>query len=313
MSSLLSIGQKLKGKTNTYTVSKQLYEFVFLAQDSKEQNVIVKSIRGHWRLQNEADVLKRFQSRAPSLRPLIDEIVDPIDPPTIVLKHLDDDLMTETYKKILTNPELKFVARRVLEALQVLHEDGYIHTDVKPDNILVNHGNGNERFSEAQLADLGGTVSVHSKWANEGHIVGTSSWRSPEVLLGMPWGTSSDIWSFGCSILMLIYGDHYPFNPRNGGAEVDDDEYDFGVLMKHHQYLGPFPISFGEIADEGTQNAIVLAMKAVPLEKMKPLPMITQKEIPKVDNIFLQKILKLDPRDRPTAKQILEDEWWETD
>lgn len=112
---------------------------------------------------------------------------------------------------------------------------------------------------------------------------------------------------------MLIYGDYYPFNPRNGGAEVNDDEYDFGVLMKHHQYLGPFPISFGEIADEGTQNAIVLAMKAVPPEEMKPLPMITQKEIPKVDNIFLQKILKLDPRDRPTAKQILEDDWWETD
>ncbi|KAF7953383.1 uncharacterized protein EAE97_000782 [Botrytis byssoidea] len=264
MSSLLSIGQKLKGRTNTYTVSKKLYEFVFLAQDSTKQNVIVKSIRGHWRLQNEADVLKRFQSRAPSLRPLIDEIVDPIDPPTIVLKHLDDDLMTETYKKRLTKPELKFVARRVLEALQVLHEDGYVHTDVKPDDILINHGNGNERFSEAQLADLG------------------------EVLLGMPWGTSSDIWSFGCSILMLIYGDHYPFNPRNGGAEVDDDEYDFG-------------------------NAIVLAMKAVPPEKMKPLPMITQKEIPKVDNIFLQKVLKLNPRDRPTAKQILDDEWWETE
>ncbi|TEY59346.1 hypothetical protein BOTCAL_0195g00150 [Botryotinia calthae] len=306
MSSLLNIGQKLKGKTNTYTVSKQLYEFVFLAQDSNEQNIIVKSIRGHWRLQNEADFLKRFQSRTPSLRPLIDEIIDPIDPPTIVLKHLDDDLMTETYKKRLTKPELKFVARRVLEALQVLHEDGYVHTDVTPHNILVNHGNGNERFSEAQLADLGGT-------AKEGHTVGTSSWRSPEVLLGMSWGTSSDIWSFGCSILMLIYGDHYPFNPRNGGAEFDDDEYDFRVLMKHHQYLGPFPISFGEIADEGTQDAIVLAMNSVPPEKLKPLPMITQKEIPKVDNVFLQKILKLDPRDRPTAKQILEDEWWETD
>ncbi|KAF7955674.1 hypothetical protein EAE96_004600 [Botrytis aclada] len=277
MSSLLSIGQKLKGKNNTYTVSKQLYEFIFLAQNSKEQNIVVKSIRGHWRLQNEADVLKRFQSRTPFLRPLIDEIVDPNDPPTIVLKHLDEDLMTETYRKRLAKPELQFVARRVLEALQVLHKDGFVHTDVKPDNILVNRGNAHQRFSEVQLADLGGTVSVHSKWAKEGRIVGTSSWRSPEVLLGMPWGTSSDIWSFGCS------------------------------------YLGPFPISFGEIADEGTQNAIVLAMKAVPREKMKPLRMITQKEIPKVDNVFLQKILKLDPRDRPTAEQILEDEWWEID
>ncbi|KAJ8069391.1 hypothetical protein OCU04_003045 [Sclerotinia nivalis] len=310
MSPLLNIGQVLNGKTNTYTISKQLYEFVFLTHDSRAQNVIIKSIRGHWRLKNEADILKCFQAKTSSLRPLIDEIVEPADPPTIVLKYLDNDLLSESYKKKLTRSELKFIARRVLQALQVLHDDGYVHTDVKPDNILVK---GNERFSEAQLADFGGTVPVDSKWAKEGHIAGTAKWRSPEVLLGMPWGTSSDIWSFGCSILMLIYCDHYPFNPKNGGVKVDDDEYDFGVLMKHHQYLGPFPLSFCEISDEPTQNAVVLAMTLVPSEKMKPLPWITQREIMKVDNVFLQKILKLDHRDRPTVKQILEDEWWDVD
>ncbi|KAF7909436.1 uncharacterized protein EAF01_003154 [Botrytis porri] len=146
--------------------------------------------------------------------------------------------------------------------------------DVKPNNILVNHDT-QERFSEVQLADLGGTVSVDSKWAMDGHIVGTSCWRSLEVLLGMRWDTSADIWSFGCSILHLIYGNHYPFNQLNYGVTLDDDEYDFGVLQKHHQYLGPFPISFAEIADEGTQNAIVLAMKSVPRERMKPFSRIT--------------------------------------
>ncbi|TGO46288.1 hypothetical protein BCON_0333g00010 [Botryotinia convoluta] len=260
MSSLLRIGQILKGKTNIYIITKQLHEYIFLAQ------------------------------------------------------YLDDDLMTETYKKTLTRCELKFVARRALKALMVLHDDGFVHTesDVKPNNILVNHGN-NQRFSEIQLADLGGTVSVDSKWAMKGHIVGTACWRSPEVLLGMRWGTSTDIWSFGCSILMLIYGNHYPFNPLNYGVKLDDDEYDFGVLQKHHQYLGPFPVSFADIADEGTQNAIVLAMKSVPREKMKTFSEITQKEIAKVDNDFLHKILRLDPRERLTAKEILEDEWWELD
>lgn len=29
-----------------------------------------------------------------------------------------------------------------------------------------------------------------------------------------------------------------------------------------------------------------------------------------MDNVFIQKIMKLDWRDRPTAKELLEDEWW---
>ncbi|KAF5877263.1 putative mitogen-activated protein kinase sty1 protein, partial [Botrytis fragariae] len=273
--------------------------------NSQNQNFIVKSVHAHWRLQNEADILKRFESKTSFLRPTIDEIVIPSDPQSIVLRYLDDDIMTETYKKKLSRCELKFVARRVLEALKVLHDEGFIHTVVKLDNMLVNHGN-RQRFSEVQLADLGGTVSVDSKWAVEGHIVRTAYWRSPKVLLGMRWGTSADVWSFGCSILMLIYGNYYPFNPLNYGVTLDDDEYDFGVLQKHHQYLGSFPISFAEIADEGTQNAIVLAMKSVPREKMKPFSRITQKEIAKVDNDFLQKILRFNPRERLTAGGGLE-------
>jgi hypothetical protein len=51
---------------------------------------VIKSVR-HFRLENERDVLKHFQTRTPSLCPLIDEIEDPPVPPALVLKHLDDD------------------------------------------------------------------------------------------------------------------------------------------------------------------------------------------------------------------------------
>jgi serine/threonine protein kinase len=68
------------------------------------------------------------------------------------------------------------------------------------DNILVNHGNGETRFSDIQLADLGGTVPEDSKWAKGGHTVGAPIWRSPELLLNLPWGTPTDIWSFGTMV-----------------------------------------------------------------------------------------------------------------
>jgi serine/threonine protein kinase len=73
-------------------------------------------------------MLKHYQDKTPYLRPLLDEIIEPPDPPSIVLKHLDSDLLTESNRKRLSRPEIKQVARCVLQALQVLHKDGMVHT-----------------------------------------------------------------------------------------------------------------------------------------------------------------------------------------
>ena len=89
--------------------------------------MIIKSVR-HFRLANERDVLKRFQARSPYLRPLIDEVVEPSDPPAIVLKHADDHLLNASILKRLTSLEIKYVARRILKALRILHGDGFVHT-----------------------------------------------------------------------------------------------------------------------------------------------------------------------------------------
>lgn len=146
MASLFRLGQLLKGRMGTYTVTKQLHEPIWLAayeihpfytpefrtdlcdkSNQSEQTVVIKSVR-HFRLQNELDILKRFQSRTTSLRPLIDEIEDPSDLPALVLKHLDDDLLNASASQRLTRLEIKHVAKNTLEALRVLHEDGFVHT-----------------------------------------------------------------------------------------------------------------------------------------------------------------------------------------
>jgi len=52
----------------------------------------------------------------------------PLDPSTIALKYLEDHLLNASIKKTLNRKELKYVSRCILEALKVLHEDGYVHT-----------------------------------------------------------------------------------------------------------------------------------------------------------------------------------------
>ncbi len=80
--------------------------------------------------------------------------------------------------------------------------------------------------------------------------------------------------------------------------------------MHQHQWFGPFPISFKEIADEDTQEAIIGIMSVVPPEKLKPFRSLSDREICIADKAFILKIMKLDPRDRPNVRELLQDEWF---
>jgi serine/threonine protein kinase len=109
-----------------------------LNRSQANESVVVKGVEGHPRVENERDVIKRFQHRSPYLRPLLDEIEEPSDPAIIVLKHLDSHLLTESIQKALTRNEIKYVSKRILEALKVLHDDGYVHTGNIISNLLPN-------------------------------------------------------------------------------------------------------------------------------------------------------------------------------
>ncbi|PLN81018.1 protein kinase-like protein [Aspergillus taichungensis] len=256
----VALGVLLEGKTGLYTITKQLQECVWLAIAQNKETVVVKSTR-HFCLQNEMDVLLRFQRRSPYFRTLLDEIEDPPGPPALILRHLEDNLLRASNSKRLSRLEVKYVARRVLEALALLHEDGFVHT-VK-------------------------------SYARNGDPIGTPIFRSPEAQLQIRWGTETDIWSFDAMLISLMYGEGFHiFKP---GVSADDDDYELQILMKHHRCFGPFPASYEEIADQDRIAALILT---------------SAREIRQEDKEFVLKIMKLDPRDRPTARALLEDGWF---
>jgi serine/threonine protein kinase len=89
---------------------------------------VIKSVEDHSRVENERNVLNRFQHRTQYLRPLIDEIDEPSTPVTIPLQYLQGNLLEASIAKTLNRSELKYVSRCVLEALKILHEDIFVHT-----------------------------------------------------------------------------------------------------------------------------------------------------------------------------------------
>lgn len=80
--------------------------------------------------------------------------------------------------------------------------------------------------------------------------------------------------------------------------------------MKHHRCFGPFPESYEQIASQEILAVLVWVMQNSPPETLKPFHLTTSREICEEDKAFVLKAMRLDPRDRPTAKMLLEDTWF---
>jgi serine/threonine protein kinase len=91
------------------------------------------------------------------------------------------------------------VAFQVLGGLSYLHANQLVHRDVKPGNILL-HSSGN-----VKLCDFGMTVLNDDSMNTT--VVGTTKYMAPERLNALPYGRSSDIWSFGIVLRQCITGE----------------------------------------------------------------------------------------------------------
>lgn len=149
--------------------------------------------------------------------------------------------------------------------------------------------------------------------------------------MSTPWNTATDIWSFGnvvsnrpimilylhsnylnFQLISLIYGgDFNLFRPRT--VPFGHDEYGPETLKRQFQYFGPFPGKYDEIVSQDTVAIIIWAMNEIPPSKMTPFRNTTEREVCKADKEFIGKTMKLDWRDRPTAKDLLVDKWFEED
>ncbi|KAJ6200175.1 hypothetical protein J3E72DRAFT_266006 [Bipolaris maydis] len=79
----------------------------------------------------------------------------------------------------------------------LIYRSRYLVEYIKLDNVFVNYVQNEQRLSEIQLGDCGGAVSQDSEFVKESYPIGGDFMRSPETMLGLSWGTPTDVWSFG--------------------------------------------------------------------------------------------------------------------
>jgi serine/threonine protein kinase len=102
-----------------------------------------------------------------------------------------------------------WVARQTAEALTALHRAGFLHGDIKPDNIrLVEDGT-------AKLMDLGFAhrAGENAGLLREGYILGTANYLAPELCDMEPHeDESSDLFSLGVTLYEMLSG-RQPYPP----------------------------------------------------------------------------------------------------
>jgi serine/threonine protein kinase len=123
----LRTGQVLAGKKTAYVTSEKLHPAIWRATCPHHPEGPTRSVIVKWapegRLKKECDILKRFRD-VPSIRQLVDEIQIP---PLMVLENLDRNLLDESGAKRLKRSDIKYVAKHILEALVVIHENNIVH------------------------------------------------------------------------------------------------------------------------------------------------------------------------------------------
>lgn len=161
---------------------------------------------------------------------------------------------------------------------------------------------------KVKIADLGNGCWVDNHFATE---IQTRQYRGPEVIIGISYNHTADLWSFACMLFELITGD-FMFEPRTGKDFDKDDDH----LAQMVETLGFFPKSFalsgvnskkyfnlkGEL--RRIKQLRIWPLKNVLLEKYR----IKEEEAASLTS-FLLPMLIYEPEKRATAEEMLSHPW----
>jgi serine/threonine protein kinase len=144
--------------------------------------------------------------------------------PYLALEYFESNNLKQWIRLVTEERELRkqlpLIIRQAAEGLTYLHQHGWIHRDVKPDNFLVNDA------AQVKLIDFAIAERVKKGFARflpgRGKIQGTRSYMSPEQIRGDNLDIRSDVYSFGCMLFELFCG-----RPPFTGGSPDE------LLQKH--------------------------------------------------------------------------------
>jgi serine/threonine-protein kinase len=183
---------------------------VFLARDvALERPVAIKLLLPH--LAGDASLRERFLREARTAAQLTHPNIVPIhaveDHGAIVffvMSLVDGETLAERVGRrgVLSAADAVRVMRDIAFALGYAHGRGVIHRDVKPENVLLEHGSGRALLTDFGIARLQAVNTL----SDAGAFVGTVQYMSPEQASAEPVDGRSDIYSLGATMYFSLTG-----------------------------------------------------------------------------------------------------------
>jgi eukaryotic-like serine/threonine-protein kinase len=111
--------------------------------------------------------------------------------------------------------EVVRIARQIADALEYAHERGIIHRDLKPANVkvaaddtvkVVDFGLAKALEGDPSSIDISTSPTVSRMATQQGVLLGTAAYMSPEQAKGKSVDRRADIWAFGCVLYEMLTG-----------------------------------------------------------------------------------------------------------
>ncbi len=160
----------------------------------------------------------------------------------------------------LSLKEAGIILEQLSSALQHAHDQGIIHRDIKPTNVLLRDGD------HVYLTDFGlvKRIGDDNDLTVTGHLIGTPEYMAPE-LAEEPASTSSDLYALGVLLYKILTG-HLPFTSNSP----------IGTLLKHIQERPQPPSTLNPAIPECISEVILRALEKEPRHRYKSVRELSQ-------------------------------------
>jgi serine/threonine protein kinase len=175
---------------------------------------------------------------------------------------------------VLTERDLAQVFQKMLQAIAYLDRCRVVHRDIQPGRFTCTPTTKVGAGLMLRLCDFTCAAQMPEDGSKLTEICGTPAFMSPEMLREIGYDSSTDVWSFGVTAYVLMFG-HFPYQPTVKTAKA-----------------------LREVIAEGTT-----------MPSFQPSPPLSRFQVGSAATTFVQRLLFRETFGRYTPQKALEDDW----